>query len=151
MATLYKHGELGQIERVSYKLAYCADGKILRNQGDGWKLYRTVKPGIDPREHFEKCKANYEQKLRECPAFAAWRSLFHRTFSFSRRYLALSVISSMPQDPDGVWSELNDYAFGSSNGEYGIDEIVQVCRAYQAAEAESKAKQPAPTPATVPA
>lgn len=134
MATLYKHGELGQIERVAYKVAYCLDGKILRNQGDGWKLWKALKPGIDAREHFEKAKANYAAKLAEKPAFAEWRKLFHDTFSFTNRYMALTVISSMPQDPDGVWSELNDYCRISC----GIDEVVEVCRAYQAAELESK-------------
>jgi len=134
MATLYKHGELGQIERVAHKVAYCLDGKILRNQGDGWKLWKALKPGIDAREHFEKAKANYAAKLSEKPAFAEWRKLFHDTFSFTNRYMALTVISSMPQDPDGVWSELNDML----NISCGIDEIVAVCRAYEAAELESK-------------
>lgn len=36
MATLSKHGEIGQIEYLSYRAAYCQDGQILRNQGDGW-------------------------------------------------------------------------------------------------------------------
>lgn len=140
MATLYKHGELGQIERVAHKVAYCLDGKILRNQGDGWKLWKTLKPGVDAREHFEKATANYAAKLADKPCFAEWRKLFHETFSFSNRYMALTVISSMPQDPDGVWSELNDCGGITC----GIDEVVAVCRAYQAAELESKpASEPA--------
>lgn len=137
MATIYKHGEIGQIERVAYKLCFCADGKILRNDGDGWKLWRTLKPGVDPREHYEKAKANYAAKLQEKPAFAEWRTLFHNTFAFCHRYMALTVISSMPQDPDGVWSELNDYL----NISIGVEEVVEVCRAYEAAERESQPQE----------
>lgn len=134
MATLYKHGEIGQIERLAYKLAYCSDGNILRNQGDGWKLWKRLKAGVNPQEHFEKAKRLYADKIASKPAFAEWRSMFHREFAFSNRYMALTVISSMPQDPDGVWSELNDYA----NIPCGIDEVVALCRAYQAAQKESE-------------
>ena len=141
MATLYKHGEIGQIERVAYKVAYCADGKILRNDGDGWKQWRKCKPGIDPRARFEEAKANYSQKLATKPAFAAWRSLFHELVPFKQRNLVLTAIGLMPQDPDGVWSEVNDYC-GFSGSEYSIEDICQLCRAYQAAEQEST-----PTPA----
>ena len=137
MATLYKHGELGQIERVAYKVAYCADGQVLRNDGDGWKTWKKLKPGIDPRAHWEKVKASYAEKLATKPCFAEWRRLFHQTFSPKQRGIALTCIDSMPQDPDGVWSELNDYApFGGDS--FSIEEICELCRAYQAAERESK-------------
>lgn len=138
MATLYKHGEIGQIERVAYKVAYCADGQVLRNDGDGWKTWKRVKPGVDPKQLFETVKAKYAEKLRTKPAFAHWREVFHRTFSPRQRSIALTSIDSMPQDPDSVWSELNDYApFGGDS--FSIEEIVECCRAYQAAELESKA------------
>lgn len=136
MATLYKHGELGQIERLAYKLAYCADGKILRNDGDGWKQWRKCKPGIDPRARFEQAKSAYAEKLSAKPAFAAWRSLFHELVPFTQRSLVLTAISCMPQDPDGVWSEVNDY-LSFAGDSYSIEDICSLCRAYQAAELES--------------
>lgn len=143
MATLYKHGELGQIERVAYKVAYCADGQVLRNDGDGWKTWRKIKAGIDPKAAFEKAQAAYAEKLATKPLFAEWRKLFHATFAPRIRCVALQAISLMPQDPDGVWSELNDYC--SFNGDsFSIEEICDVCKAYQAAELESKSTTPQP-------
>lgn len=146
MATLYKHGELGQIERATSKIAYCADGQILRNQGDGWKQWKRLKPGVDAREHFEKAKASYARKLETLPAFAEYRRLLHAEISFSHRYMVATVISTMPQDPDGVWSELNDMLSIS----IGVNEVVELCRAFEAAEREASAmKAQAPQPATV--
>lgn len=141
MATLYKHGEIGQIERVAYKLAYCEDGKILRNDGDGWKQWRKLKPGLDPKAIFEERKAKYAQKLADNPAFAAWRSLFHSLVSFKHRNIVLSTISMMPGDPDGCWSTFDDYSFYGV--ELSLDEWVQLCRAYEAAQAEARSKAPA--------
>jgi len=137
MATLYKHGEIGQIERVAYKVAYCRDGQVLRNDGDGWKTWKKVKPGIDPIQAFENCKARYAEKLATKPAFAAWRELFHELVPFKCRNLMLTAISLMPQDPDGVWSEVNDY-IGFSGESFSIEDICQLCRTYEAAELESK-------------
>lgn len=134
MATLYKHGEIGQIERATCKIAYCADGQVLRNQGDGWKTWKKLKPGVNPQEHFDKAKANYANKLATMPAFAEWRRLLHSIVSFSHRYMVSTVISTMPQDPDGVWSECNDML----NISMDVEEAVALCRAYEAAEQEAK-------------
>lgn len=146
MATLYKHGELGQIERLDCKLAYCADGKILRNDGDGWKCWRKLKAGIDPRAHFEEAKKKYAEKLRDGPAFSAWRDLLHSLVSFRCRNLVVRTIGLMPQDPDGVWAELSDYGFMFGEGEIlSIDEACALCAAYRAAMAEARSKaQPEP-------
>ena len=55
MATLSKHGvELGRIKYTTKIDAYFADGKVLRNQGFGWKIKYKVKPGNDPKDVFEK-------------------------------------------------------------------------------------------------
>ncbi len=140
MATLYKHGELGQLERVAYKVAYCADGQILRNDGDGWKQWRKLKPGVDARQHWETAKAKYQEKLSTKPAFAEWRQLFHELVPFKQRNIMLTAISLMPQDPDGVWSEVNDY-FSINGDTFSIDDICQLCRAYEAASLESKPTQ----------
>lgn len=143
MAVLSKHGEIGQIEKLAHKVAYCSDGQILRNQGDGWKVWKKLKPGFVPAESFERSKANYAQKLHERPAFAAWRSTLHDLVSFSQRYMVVTVISAMPQDPDGVWSECNDIL----QIDLSIDDCVQLCRAYDSAEEEAKAMAPMTTAA----
>ena len=146
MARLSKHGEIGQLERLAYKVAYCEDGQILRNDGDGWKVWKKLKPGFVPAESFARAQANYAQKLADNPAFSAWRSLMHELVSFHDRCFVLTAISSMPQDPDGVWSECNDYM----HIDLSIDDCVQLCRAYEAAQDEAREKKAAQDPAATP-
>lgn len=107
MATIYKHGEIGQIERLTHKLCYCLDGKILRNNGNGWKLWAKLKPGIDPQAHFARKQAEYANKLTTKPAFAAWRRKIH-SYAFGKRTLLVEAIKMLGNDIDGLWSELND-------------------------------------------
>lgn len=144
MATLSKHGQIGQIERLTFKVAYCHDGQILRNQGDGWKVWKRLKPEFasDPVGAFERAKARYAEKLATRPEFAAWRSMLHELVSFSHRWMVVTAIEMMPQDPDGVWSTLDDYS--TLGIDLSIEDCVQLCRAYEAASAEAKAAQPEP-------
>ena len=139
MATLYKHGELGQIEKLDHKLAFCADGQILRNDGDGWKCWKKLKAGIDAREHFERMKLKYSEKLSSLPCFAAWRELMHELVPFKLRNLTLRTISMMPGDPDGVCSELGDFGYltGDDTG-LSLDDCCRLCSAYRVAMLESK-------------
>lgn len=138
MATISKHGEIGQIERVAYKVCYCRDGQILRNDGDGWKVWKRLKPEFahDPVGAFERAKAKYQEKLSTRPAFAAWRSLMHELVAPRNRNMVLTTISSMPQDSDGVWSTLDDYNFMGID--LSIEDCVQLCRAYESAQAEAR-------------
>lgn len=133
MATIYKHSEIGQIERLTHKLCYCLDGKILRNQGAGWKIYGKLKPGIDPQAHFEKARANYAEKLATKPAFAAWRREVHK-YAFSKRGLLVEMVKTLGNDIDGLWVELNDLC--------GIHASLDDCQAlvdkYNAAIEEGK-------------
>jgi len=133
MATIYKHGELGQIERLTHKVCYCADGKILKNYGHGWKVWGKVKPGIDPKAHFEKCKAKYAEKLATMPAFAAWRKALHDNFSLKNRVLALESIKMLGDDFDGAWASLDDYGI-----KVNFDDFMLVCEAYKAACNEAR-------------
>lgn len=133
MATIYKHGELGQIERLTHKVCYCADGKILKNYGAGWKVWGKLKPGIDPLAHFEKCKANYAEKLQKMPAFANWRKKLHNAFSFKNRRLAVESIKMLGDDWDGAWASLDDYGI-----RVDFESFMSVCAAYKLACDEAK-------------
>lgn len=135
MATLSKHGEqLAVVERLTSKVAYMSDGKILRNQGNGWKMYRRVRPGVDPVEHAKQAQANYAKLLEERPALAAYRKALHAVASNGSRWLVNETLNMLANDPDGVWSELNDHA----NIAIGVDECSELCRLHEAASAETK-------------
>ena len=135
MATLNKHGDkLAEIERLTSKLAYMSDGKILINRGDGWKQYARVKPGIDPAKHAQERQEAYAARLAERPEFDRYRKGLHDTICFGQRYMVNEVLSALSNDPDGVWSELND-TLGFS---IDVEECCELCRLYESALAESK-------------
>jgi hypothetical protein len=140
MATLYKHGEILQIDKLDHRIAFCADGKILRNDGEGWKTYKKLKPGLDASTIAHKLK------LSTRPAFSSWRELLHENFPLALRGLAVRIIGMMPDDPDGCWSEINDYSSLTGNGELvSIDDCVALCRAYKWATDEAKEFEAAKT------
>lgn len=137
MATIYKHGgEVGRIDKLTFSMLFCADGKVLRNLGDGWKIWRKLKPGVEggPLGAFRRCKAEYDAKLRNGPDFAHWRDLVH-DFPLRMRALVVDAVRLLPNDPDGLWSELQDRGCGGTFGE-----AEELLRAYRAAQAEAKAQ-----------
>lgn len=134
MATLYKHGEIGQIERLIYKIAYCADGNIMQNNGNGWKLWKKLKEGIDPRVHFEKQKNAYQEKLNKFPCFASWRNKLHKLISFKDRAIVVEGIKMLGNDLDGLWSELNDYG----RVQIDLDDLKELIEAYNLAIQEAQ-------------
>lgn len=132
MATLYKHGEIGQIERLTFKVAYCADGNILRNDGYGWKIWRKIKEGIDPVELFHKKQKEYQEKLISLPCFAAWRKAIH-AFPLKHRAIIVEGVRMLGNDLDGLTSELQDYGI-----QIDYDETKELNDAYEAALEEQK-------------
>ena len=139
MATLSKHGELGQIERLLDKVAYCADGKILRNTGSGWKQWRKLKPSFDMAVEWPKKQAAYLQRLRDDPYYADYRELLHKLVSFQNRPIVHETIANLGNDVDGCWSELQDYdsMHGSEIG-LSVQELQDLADAYQGMMDEMK-------------
>jgi len=137
MATIYKHGgEVGRIEKLTFSMLFCADGKVLRNFGSGWKLWRKLKSDVEggPRGCFERCKADYDAMLANGPEFASWRDKVH-AFPLRKRLLVIEAVKLLPADPDGLWSELEDMGCPVSHGE-----AKALLDAYKAAQAEAKAQ-----------
>ena len=132
MAKLSAHGkEIGRIEGLTRTRAYFSDGKILRNDGFGWKLFAKFKPDVDPVEGFARAKAAFETKLKDNPAAAEYRRQLHDLACVSKRWKLHAAVTMMPDDPDGVWSEACD-GYGD-NISADLDEIVSLCRAYKVA------------------
>ena len=135
MAVLSKHGvKLCELTQLTKKIAYMSDGKILANRGDGWKLWRRVKDGVNIEQHAAQAEQRYAQLLIDRPMFAAYREALHSAVSFSQRYLVNECLNMLANDPDGVWSELNDMAGIAID----IDECVELCRLHDAAANERK-------------
>ena len=135
MAKLSAHGiEIGRIRYVTFVVAYFADGTILRDSGLGWKTYRRVKPGIDPRQVFERKRLAYADRLAQNPHLAAYRKALHDLAGNNKAWKLHACVELMPDDPDGVWSDACD-GFGD-NVRADISEIVELCDLYHLAMRE---------------
>ena len=99
---------------------------IMKNYGQGWKLWKRLKPGIQPEEYARKfndrTKAILPEVLTYIDCLIQCANLEHR----ARLHTAVSL---MPTDPDGVWSEFDDW----SGYTLDLDDVVKCCRAYQVA------------------
>jgi hypothetical protein len=137
MAKLSAHGsKLFVANYAASKLAYMSDGTILRNQGDGWKTYKKVKPGVDICLHATNRCAAYTEFLDACPSWARFIKLMAGAAPHAKRHLLLVVIEMMPDDADGVWSHAND--------DLGLaltcDDCQDLCYCYREGMKERKAR-----------
>jgi hypothetical protein len=134
MAKLSVHGEeIGRLHYSTFSEAYFIDGKVLRNDGSGWKLRGKMKEGFDIREHFAKNQKKQNDFLAKFPATAKYRKML-RDLGGSKRWKLHTAIEIMPDDPDGVWSETCD-GYGD-NCSASIEEVCKLCELYQLAISE---------------
>ena len=141
MAKLRSHGlELFRDEGLTDKIALFADGHILRDYGSGWKLYKKLKPGQSATDYAETLR----ERLRTLrgPSWHAFAERFHALVSFKNRHFVYNAIKLLPDDPDGVYSEMDDSFMGREIG-LSIEECVELCILFRAAAAE-KAEKPTP-------
>lgn len=76
--------------------------------------------------------ADKEAKL---PMYARYKTLLYKYVPKTHRTLVNTAISLMPNDPDGVWSEINDH--GDYRYSIDLDEAIDLCRAYELALREA--------------
>jgi hypothetical protein len=107
-----------------------SDGNILRNTGSGWKLYKKLKPGVDSAAYAARMRAQYDARD---PLFHEYIKLLCDMAPLSERWKVAEAARLMPNDPDGVWSTLNDAPYGGLDVD--LDDCVRLCQLRQAAEA----------------
>jgi hypothetical protein len=141
MAKLSAHGhEIGRIEGPVKTLAYMSDGAVLINRGDGWKV-KVAPRKVDIKAYFEKAKRAYSEYGSSHPA---WSALVDKLMGLGlglhdRSRLALYV-QMMPADPDGVYSESQDYP--GMRIDVGVQDCVELCRLWREAEVEKNGRAP---------
>jgi len=136
MAKLSAHGdELYRIKTVQYEQSYRSDGYVLRNYGNGWKVRGTIKDGMTPAEGANRARQRTNEKRQKFPAYARFVDLASQ-YGLKNRSLAMTAIEVMPDDPDGVWSTLDDWY--EVRGCFSFDDINELCVAYHAALDEQK-------------
>lgn len=132
MAKLSAHGtEIGTLYLLTSARRYMSDGTVLRNGGFGWKLHARLRAGVVPEEAF----ARQVERAREFgvahPEAEAYRKALHSLAGLSKRWKLHAAVELMPEDPDGVWSEVCD-GYGD-NVSADLDDIVELCRLYRTA------------------
>ena len=141
MAKLSAHGlEIGRINYVSKSVAYFEDGVVLVNYGDGWKKRGKLKDGVIPAQAFEEKQIKHNEFLAGRPALAQYRRELHALAGLSKRGKLHMAVSLMPNDCDGVWSEVCDGY--SDNVHADVDEVGKLCTLYLAAMRETKSMKP---------
>mgnify|MGYP001328461929 CR=1 FL=1 len=127
MATVKKHGEKigADLHYLTMTLRIMSDHTILKNSGDGWKIYKTIKPELDLNECHAKLTADIVRFDHDNPAYENYKKCLHRNVSMLNRSLVQMYIEMMPDDPDGGLSMCEDHELGIT-----IDEMVDMCRKY---------------------
>jgi hypothetical protein len=134
MAKLSAHGEeIGRINYTTYAKAYMADGKILKNYGQGWKLYGKCK--VSPQEAYAVAKAKQDAVFSVRPCLAAYRKELHSLAGMSKAWKLHAAVELLGDDVDGIWSEACD-GYGD-NVHADVDEVGELVRLYNLACAES--------------
>ena len=140
MAKLSAYGrtEIGIVSKLTSSKRYMSDGTVLKNNGFGWKVFGKIKEGFTPEECFAKAAASQAKALSDNPAYADYYKALHGMAGLSKRWKLHAAIELMPEDCDGVWSEVCD-GYGD-NVHADIDEIAALCRLYLAAIAAKDKK-----------
>jgi len=135
MAKISANGTVvGTVDYCGKSKRYMSNGKVLVNYGCGWKVGGTVKTGWTPQSAYENACERMRADSIARPAFAAYRKeLIHLTSMSNRAKLHMAV-QLMPEDCDGVWSEVCDGY--QDNVHADVDEIGELCRLYRVACAE---------------
>ena len=140
MAKLSAHGyEVGRIEYPSWAKTYHSDGTVLINRGDGWKVHGKVKANFTPTQAYEHVKSVQAARLADNPMYAQWYKLIMGYGLVKRQYIIMTI-ETMPEDPDGVWCELTDTYDYRAKMNWEIEEVIELCRAYNLAVEEANGK-----------
>lgn len=137
MAKISAHDEIGQIHKLDCKLCYCRDGHILRNSGNGWKIYKKLIKGVNPIEHFEKAKQSYAQFLLDYPKTAQLRKLIHEYIPFRLQWTVCYSCKQGEVSAENVLKEVNNF----NPGTITLAQAETLCQTYKAALEEKQAKQ----------
>lgn len=127
MAKLSAHGrtELARFEYASKRIARMSDGWILVSYGRAWSQYGKLKAGTDPTESARQAQMKYDARPIE---FHLYIRALMDACALEMRGEMHTAIALMPNDPDGVWSTMDDRHFGSGPD---LEDCVKACRCYQ--------------------
>lgn len=129
MAVLSKNGtEVFRVDALKYSLSFRSNGKVLKNEGFGWKLVNLAMPFADA---LAKHKATQENLSR---AYLDYRRAVQAEFPLPVRWQYLTLRDLLGDDLDGIYSDLQDRHI------YTDLDTLRELRELQIAAVESKRK-----------
>lgn len=137
MAKISAHGTIiGTVYFTTSAKRYMSDGKVLENKGFGWKIGPKLKAEITTAQAYANAVERQAKFAEEHPSAAAYKRELHDMCGLAKRWKLHAAVQLMPDDADGVWSEVCD-SYGD-NISASVDEISALCRLYKAAIWEAK-------------
>jgi hypothetical protein len=103
MACLSKNGtEVYRVNALKYSLSFRSNGKVLKNEGFGWKRLTLSMP-------FETALSNHKRVQENITrAYADYRRAVQEEFPLPVRWQYLTLRDLLGDDIDGIYSELSD-------------------------------------------
>jgi hypothetical protein len=122
---------VGKVDFPSYEIAFLADGQVLRrNEQIGpFQPFKRLRQGMDVAKTYEEFKATAELKEKNQPLECAYYRKMRELFDPKTRANVGAVIDQLADDPDGLWSTLED--FGAETP--AVFEIASLCLLYKLA------------------
>jgi len=103
MAVLSKNGtEVFRVDALEYSLSFRSNGKVLKNEGFGWKLVNLAMPFDDALAKHKKLQSNIPR------AYAEYRAAVQREFPLPVRWQYLTLRDLLGDDLDGIYTDLAD-------------------------------------------
>jgi len=105
MATLSKNGsEVIRYNKLHASYSVRSNGKILRNDGFGWKLCK-LKPGKTAQDF---CNSMEVIESKISPEYKTYRAAVQAEFPLPVRWQYLTLRDLLGSDIDGIYSDLQD-------------------------------------------
>ena len=103
MACLSKNGsEVFRVEALKYSLSFRSNGRVLKNEGFGWK---RVNLSMSFESALEKHRATQANLSR---AYLDYRAAVQSEFPLPVRWQYLTLRDLLGDDIDGIYSDLQD-------------------------------------------
>ena len=103
MACLSKNGsEVFRVDALKYSLSFRSNGKVLKNEGFGWKRVNLSMPFESALEKHRALQSNLSR------AYLDYRRAVQSEFPLPVRWQYLTLRDLLGDDIDGIYTDLQD-------------------------------------------
>lgn len=133
-----QHGGLvKQMESMLYSKAFCADGVILRDDGEGWRSWRRLKGAYTVEDGIRLAEARVEKRRVHEPRWFEFRSVMLEVApSITERMKLFNVLNALSDDPDGLYTAIQDEGASLEIDQQDAEDLCTKFEAYRAERAE---------------